>query len=654
MKNLFKINRALVAKKKIFTLAAAVLASFSLLAATPTVEILNTNFTQWKEGATPPENTGLSNKSTYTLTDGTNDVASVVGSGCKLNDTKNTPTSTGITGYNTNKFRFGSKDNYLYITPTANFVDGGKVRILVSSEKTKESDILGTVQIGDNNLGSLHGWTAAATCDWQEFEIPETVDGTAQLKLTRTDNTMFVWGIQVLTNKDCTDPEASIIDDDDIFVGDAIDLEFTSSNTNAADTVVTLDGDEAIEDEDYEWVEDGFKPLAAGEFVITISQEADGTYCDVEESVTLTAYAKEKVTSFTIDGPTAARIGDEVTLRAKDFDAAPEAISWVLGGVEVSTTTSYTFTPSAAGSYVFTITAENQFNEDDAATVSHTVTVAVSTDATLSDLQVNGTTVAGFDAATLSYNIGEIGVYETLNITATAADAPYATVDVADDKAGKVTVTVTAEDESTKVYTISYTRAAATVLASISESTTWDWTKAGDIQASALSASTSPTNSEEINFADVLTNYDASFNAAALAGKVQWYNRKESNNVYAQGNYIKFNTTVAGTLVITFSGTNSTSRELRINSTKVAEYSDNKAQESSAINIAAGEVLIEAYEGENVSMARIYKIVFTKTDVPSALDNTDEEAKAVKRVVNGQLIIEKDGKLFNILGGRIR
>jgi hypothetical protein len=73
--------------KKIFTLAAAVLASLSLTWADPTVEILNSNFTQW--ATTPPENSGLSNKNTYTITDGVSDVATVVGSGCKLNDTKN-------------------------------------------------------------------------------------------------------------------------------------------------------------------------------------------------------------------------------------------------------------------------------------------------------------------------------------------------------------------------------------------------------------------------------------------------------------------------------------------------------------------------------------------------------------------------------------
>ena len=39
---------------------------------------------------------------------------------------------------------------------------------------------------------------------------------------------------------------------------------------------------------------------------------------------------------------------------------------------------------------------------------------------------------------------------------------------------------------------------------------------------------------------------------------------------------------------------------------------------------------------------------------PTALDNTADEAKAVKRIVNGQLVIEREGKLFNALGAEVK
>ena len=47
-------------------------------------------------------------------------------------------------------------------------------------------------------------------------------------------------------------------------------------------------------------------------------------------------------------------------------------------------------------------------------------------------------------------------------------------------------------------------------------------------------------------------------------------------------------------------------------------------------------------------------IRFDGIDIPSAIDNTAVDAKAVKRFVNGQLIIEKNGKTYNALGVEVR
>ena len=42
------------------------------------------------------------------------------------------------------------------------------------------------------------------------------------------------------------------------------------------------------------------------------------------------------------------------------------------------------------------------------------------------------------------------------------------------------------------------------------------------------------------------------------------------------------------------------------------------------------------------------------TDVPDAIDNTVVEGKAVKRIVNGQLVIEKNGVIYNAQGAMVR
>ena len=84
-----------------------------------------------------------------------------------------------------------------------------------------------------------------------------------------------------------------------------------------------------------------------------------------------------------------------------------------------------------------------------------------STDATLSDLTVNGTTVEGFAAATLAYNVElAIGTTVVPTVVATVSDTDKANalVTAAKSLPGTTTVVVTAEDGTTTLtYTISFT-----------------------------------------------------------------------------------------------------------------------------------------------------------------------------------------------------
>ena len=474
----------------------------------------------------------------------------------------------------------------------------------------------------------------------------------------------------------CEDPEFTVSEGGTGFVGDPIDITVSTKNqSKPVNPAVTLNGVEAVYGTDYTFsASTGLvqaTPLKAGTFVITFSQATDGTYCDAEESVTFEISEKAPVTSFEVEGPSAVRVGDEVTLTAKNFNAAPTRVWWLDPGTgeTIKEGATYTFTADAAGEVWYYVLARNNFNnpdeeEDDYAVgMFGSVTVTVGTDATLSDLKVNGATISGFDATVFEYNV-ELGVYEALNIEATAADAPYATVEVADDKAGKVTITVTAQNKSTKEYVINYTRAAKTELASISESTTWDWANAGST-VSEFKDNTMPTKAEEFNFADVLINPAESFNAAALAGIAQFANRGDH---YFQGNMVKFNTTVSGTVVVTYSNTGGSRpyRHVKVNETMSAEGSANQEQkETEAIAVAAGDVVITFYipdatnpqsrdgDVEGPTMGRIYKIVFTKSS-ETALENVDAGVKAVKVVIDGQLYIKKGDKLFNALGSIVK
>ncbi len=88
-------------------------------------------------------------------------------------------------------------------------------------------------------------------------------------------------------------------------------------------------------------------------------------------------------------------------------------------------------------------------------------------------------------------------------------------------------------------------------------------------------------------------------------------------------------------------------------------------KDTEAISVSAGNVEITFYipdatdpqsrDGDVVgpAMGRIYKIVFTKSEA-TALDNAEANVKAVKVLRNGQLFIEKNGHVYNVLGGCVK
>jgi len=100
-------------------------------------------------------------------------------------------------------------------------------------------------------------------------------------------------------------------------------------------------------------------------------------------------------------------------------------------------------------------------------TVNYTVTLTASavanTDATLSDLQVDGATVAAFNPATLTYDVALPYAYVGLPVISSTVNAVTSNQVLVQASAipGSATVTVTAQDNTSKVYTINFTRTPA-------------------------------------------------------------------------------------------------------------------------------------------------------------------------------------------------
>ncbi len=165
----------------------------------------------------------------------------------------------------------------------------------------------------------------------------------------------------------CTDPELTVSPTEGTgFVGDPIDIAVTSKNqSKPIDPVVTVNGEAAVSGTDYTFIASTglvqATPLKAGTFVITFSQATDGTYCAAEESATFVISEKTPVTTVTVDGPTAAYVGEAVTFTATAANASDYA--WTVNGVDANTNAAeFTYTPAAAGEYSIVCSARNKFN----------------------------------------------------------------------------------------------------------------------------------------------------------------------------------------------------------------------------------------------------------------------------------------------------
>ena len=179
--------------------------------------------------------------------------------------------------------------------------------------------------------------------------------------------TFYVQEVEVTYLNTCEDPEFTVPKGGAGYVGDPIDLAITSNNdSKPVNYAVTVDGVEGVIGTDYSFsVSLGLvkaTPLKAGTFVITFSQATDGTYCAAEESATFVISEKTPVSACSIDGPTAGYKGNKVTYTATAAGATE--YRWTVDGAiqEGAESATFEFTPSASRTYKIVGQARNDFN----------------------------------------------------------------------------------------------------------------------------------------------------------------------------------------------------------------------------------------------------------------------------------------------------
>ncbi len=343
-------------------------------------------------------------------------------------------------------------------------------------------------------------------------------------------------------------------------------------------------------------------------------------------------------------------------------------------------------------------------------TVNFSVAATESTDATLSALMVNGKVISGFKADSLeyAYQLEYAKTPELPKVTATLNDENASKV-ISDITAlpGTATVVVTAQDGVTKkTYSIAFSMAQAPKV--LSEVVFSNGAKgaavesAGTLRFPYIAGTAVPTiNSIKVNEGSTYvqgedkitvtgednTTLDYTITAvelpiAELAYDVEvtfdstetyifapygwdsgkgWKFSKEvednSNRRVSEGRSRIYMALPAAKEVVLTSGSGG-ERGVKIYVNNVENTSVTKTAKSGesitiALNSASVNLLAIESNGNNGD-GGFTKIKLVPVTTPTGVDDAGVEVKIVKRIVNGQVVIEKDGVLYNTLGNIVK
>ena len=334
-----------------------------------------------------------------------------------------------------------------------------------------------------------------------------------------------------------------------------------------------------------------YKMTGAGdEALVMLGRQGSGQKTVIK---TITIYTisstpnTDPVSSVSISGPTEAYVGQKVTLTATT-DVKATSVEWRLDGQTFDYGNSINFYPDTLGSFTFVAYAQNAYNTTPVASEAFVVTVT------------------------------EKPLLEQALVT---------------------------------------------------DHTTWDFTKAATV--SQIKWEGDDKDAAPVVMANIDGfNNDANFNSQALLFSGEYPIR---DGKYCQGPHLEFEINAPGLLTVVYSNTGNRSiadgetegqealrRFLTINGSLVpgdaGSMKSNANTTTEGIAVQPGAVVISACMpySENPTAAqyiRIYKVIYQRTGWPTDVESVqNSEISVQKRIVNGQLMIEKNGVLYNAQG----
>ncbi len=323
-------------------------------------------------------------------------------------------------------------------------------------------------------------------------------------------------------------------------------------------------------------------------------------------SISANTIAKNETAKITVAGK---QDLDGLTLNDITYSAA--------GIVTVDPTTGVV-TPQATGTTKITFnTAEVEGKYK--ATTGSNVTVTVTGEQAKAPTLVANTT---FTSATFTVTItnneeGSTVYYTTDGTDPTAASTAYTAPFTIDKTTTVKAIAIKDGMENSDIVTATYTKKVLLPQTDVTEATTWDFSKASSLENIKLNETTTPAKDEWVVYANVDgINNNADFNSQALNVSGEYMIR---DGKFFQGGFVKFNTTVAGTLEVTFCNTGNRSKDgdnryLNINGTNTTAKSlVSTSWTTGSAYVPAGEVTIKGVLQSDGSeqYLRISKIVFT-------------------------------------------
>ena len=224
------------------------------------------------------------------------------------------------------------------------------------------------------------------------------------------DQDFYIYAVKLIKGETCDDPEAHLaFTKSTAYVGDQFGYNFGSKSGGDLTTTYTLNGVTAVENTDYTFTSGNITVLKAGQFVMLMTVAARDGYCAADLSDTILINEATPVASVTIDGPATTYVGEAVTFTATAANASDYA--WTVNGVDANTNAAeFTFTPAAAGEYSIVCSARNKFNaaEDWIASEAKVLTASTVSGELLKVTVTGGktATVTGIFGGTADINVG--------------------------------------------------------------------------------------------------------------------------------------------------------------------------------------------------------------------------------------------------------